>query len=98
MRFIVDAAFAFVALGVLESLIKPLAKGLADRQLRKILPTVYHHLDQQMPALLETATPEQMKTAIGAAIAVVKGVAATQAEIRRVIELYDPVAAAAKNR
>lgn len=97
MRFLIDAGIAFLVLGAVESLIKPLAKGLVEQQLRKVLPQVYSQLDATMPGLLESATPEQMTAAISQAIEVAKGVAATQAEIKRVAALYDPIAAAAKN-
>lgn len=97
MRFLLDAAIAFLILGLVESLVKPLAKGLVEHQLRRVLPQVYAQLDTQMPGLLESATPEQMTAAIAQAIEVAKGVAATQAEIKRVAALYDPVAAAGKN-
>lgn len=97
LRTLLDAAIAFVVMGITEAVIKPLAKSMIDRPLRRALPYVYEQLDNEMPTLLRTTTPEVMAAEIGASIARATGNPATARQIEQVAQLYDPLKAVLRN-
>jgi len=97
IRTLIDAAIAFVVMGLTEAVIKPLAKSMIDRPLRRALPYVYEHLDNEMPTLLRHTTPETMAAEIGATIARATGNPATARQIEQVAQLYDPLKAVLRN-
>lgn len=96
-RFIIDAIIAFLTMGITEAIIKPLAKALIDRQLRRAMPYIYQRLDNEMPSLLQVATPEVMSAHIASTIAQATGNPATARQIEQVVQFYDPIKAAARN-
>jgi hypothetical protein len=97
LRTLLDGLIAFLAMGLTEVVIKPLAKAAVDRPLRRALPYVYQRLDDEMPTLLRTADPEVMTAEIAASIAQVTGNPATARQIEQVVSLYSPIKAALRN-
>jgi hypothetical protein len=83
--------------GITEALIKPLAKSMVDRPLRRAMPYIYRRLDSEMPLLLKNATPSIMAAEIAAAIAQATGNPATARQIKQIAEFYDPIKAAERN-
>jgi hypothetical protein len=65
-----------------------------DRAVRKGLPLIYRRLDVELPSLLLTGTPQQVKTEIAGAIAATTHKLPDQSQIEAVIGLYSPVAGA----
>ena len=96
-RTLLDAAIAFAVMGLTEAVIKPLAKAMIDRPLRRALPHVYERLDNEMPTLLRTATPEVMARQIATIIAQSTGNPATARQIEQVAQFYDPLKAVLRN-
>jgi hypothetical protein len=97
LRTLIDGLIAFLAIGLTEAVIKPLAKAAIDRPLRRVLPNVYNRLDNEMPTLLRTADPEVMTAEIAASIAQATGHPATARQIDQVVSLYSPIKAALRN-
>lgn len=97
LRTLLDGLIAFLAMGLTEAVIKPVAKRAIDRPLRKALPFVYERLDQEMPVLLRTADPEVMTAEIAASIAHATGNPATARQIEQVVALYSPIKAVLRN-
>lgn len=97
MKTVWWAVSTFLTLGVSEAVVKPLAKAVIDRSLRRVLPHIYARLDQEMPTLLRTATPEVMTSQIATVITQATGKAASAQQIARVAQLYDPLKAALRN-
>jgi hypothetical protein len=97
LRTLIDGLIAFLAIGLTEAVIKPLAKAAIDRPLRRVLPNVYNRLDNEMPTLLRTADPEVMTAEIAASIAHATGNPATARQIEQVVSLYSPIKAALRN-
>ena len=95
--FIIDAAIAFVILGITEVFIKPLAIAFIQRSTQRFLPAVFSRLDDVMPRLLAEATPEQMTGEIASAITAATGQPATAQQIEQVVKLYNPIKAALRN-
>jgi hypothetical protein len=65
-----------------------------DRAVRQGLPLIYKRLDVELPNLLLTGTPQQVKTEIAGAIAATTHKLPDQSQIEAVIGLYSPVAGA----
>lgn len=97
LRSLLDGLLAFIAIGITEAVIKPLAKAAIDRPLKRALPYVYDRLDTEMPTLLRTADPEVMTAEIAASIAQATGNPATARQIEQVVALYSPIKAALRN-
>jgi hypothetical protein len=97
LRTLIDGLIAFLVMGLTEAVIKPLAKAVIDRPLRKALPYVYERLDDEMPTLLRTANPEVMTAEIAASIAKATGNPATARQIEQVVALYSPIKATLRN-
>jgi hypothetical protein len=97
LRTLIDGLLAFLVMGLTEAVIKPLAKAVIDRPLRKALPYVYERLDDEMPTLLRTASPEVMTAEIASTIAQATGNPATARQIDQVVALYSPIKAVLRN-
>jgi hypothetical protein len=65
-----------------------------DQAVRKGLPLIYKRLDVELPSLLLTGTPQQVKAEIAGAIAATTHKIPDQSQIEAVIGLYSPVAGA----
>jgi hypothetical protein len=65
-----------------------------DRAVRKGLPLIYKRLDVELPNLLLTGTPQQVKSEIAGAITATTHKIPDQSQIDAVIGLYSPVAGA----
>jgi hypothetical protein len=65
-----------------------------DQAVRKGLPLIYKRLDVELPSLLLTGTPQQVKSEIAGAIAATTHKIPDQSQIEAVIGLYSPVAGA----
>lgn len=97
LRTIIDGLIALIVIGLTEAVIKPLAKAAIDRPLRRALPYVYERLDDEMPTLLRTASPEIMTAEIASTIAQATGNPATARQIDQVVALYSPIKAVLRN-
>lgn len=97
VRTLLDAAIAFLVMGVTEAVIKPLATAVIRRPLKRALPAVFERLDQQLPALLQSAGPEEVTAEIASSIAHATGNPATAQQIEQVVALYSPIKAALRN-
>lgn len=97
LRTLIDAAIAFLVMGITEAIIKPLATAAIERPLKRALPYIYERLDDEMPTLLRTADPEVMTAEIASTIAQATGNPATARQIDQVVALYNPIKAAIRN-
>jgi len=77
---------------------KLLIRWAMDAELRRELSRIYDRLDGEMPVLLQKTGPLQVSGSIASAIADVTGHQATSDRMDAVIALYNPVAAALRNR
>jgi hypothetical protein len=65
-----------------------------DRAVREGLPRIYKRLDVELPNLLLTGTPEQVKSEIAGAITATTHKIPEKSQVEAVIGLYSPVSAA----
>lgn len=52
MHWLMDAALAFLLLGLTEAIVKPVAKRWVQRRMLAAAPVVLKHLDDRLPSLL----------------------------------------------
>lgn len=76
-------------------IVRPLDQWSRPPELADVLPQVFEQVDREVPKLLALrASPVLVTGAIAAAIADATGNKATGDQVRAVVELYSPVAAA----
>jgi hypothetical protein len=90
MRFLLDIFIAFITLGFLEALIKPVAKSFVQRRILRYAPSVLAQLDQQMPLLLQAHTGKQLEQIVRTKLESLTGEAWSPPEIEAIFNLYDP--------
>jgi hypothetical protein len=90
MRIVVDLAVAFLMMGAIEAVIKPIAKRFVQRRLLAVAPAVLALLDQQMPQLLGQLNGEQLELVVRRKLESLTGESWSEKEISQLFELYDP--------
>ena len=90
MRLILDAAFAFIVLGVTEAFIKPLAKYTIERKVRKALPAVFKALDNYMPRMILQFSPSEIEDIVRHHLTEITGEDWSQRSVDLFFKLYDP--------
>lgn len=78
----------------LVELARVLMRFALDRAVREGLPLIYRRLDVELPNLLLTGTPEQVKSEIAGAITATTHKIPKPSQVEAVIGLYSPVAGA----
>lgn len=61
MRFTVDLIISFLLLGLIEALIKPMARTFVRRRLVSVAPAVLERLDSSLPVVLGRASGEEIE-------------------------------------
>jgi len=82
---------------LLVELGRALMRLALDRAVRQGLPLIYRRLDVELPALLMTGTPQQVKSEIAGAITATTHKIPDQSQIEAVIGLYSPIAGAIRS-
>lgn len=90
-----DLLVAFLALGVIEAVIKPLAKRWAQRRLLAAAPAVLQYIDSLLPELVLTCTGPELESRVRAAFEEVTGESWAGADLNPFFALYDIRLAAA---
>ncbi len=98
MTWLVDVIYAFVLLGVVEALIKPLAKRFVERKLIRALPLVFDALDPIMPELLRQYTAAELEDIVRAYLTKFTGDDWSGRNVDAFFERYDPRLTAARFR
>lgn len=96
MRLLLDAAAAFLLLGITEAVLKPLAKWLVERRIRVALPALFEALDPIMPRLIQQYRPGELEQLVRAQLNHITGDDWTARDIEPFFRLYDPRANAAR--
>lgn len=90
MRIVLDLTIAFLALGVVEALIKPIAKTFVQGRLLKHAPVLLGFLDQQMPSLLEAYRGKELEQVLRSQLEKLTGESWAGESLDPLFELYDP--------
>lgn len=90
MKIAVDLLLAFVGLGIVEALIKPIAKRWVQRRLLAAAPAVMELLDRQMPQLLTQFDGAQLEELVRHRLEQATGESWTGKDVEPIFRLYDP--------
>lgn len=95
MRFLFDAAAAFMMLGLVEAVVKPIARRYMRRKIIAYAPNVLKVLDQKLPQLLaDGATGADVEAYVRRQLEALTGESWADADVGPIFELFDPRALA----
>jgi hypothetical protein len=89
-QWLFGAAVGFVAIGLDEALIKPIAKKFFKRRLLKYAPIAMQLLDEQMLGLLAHGSGSRIETLLTERLESLTGESWKKSEINELFSLYDP--------
>lgn len=90
MRTAIDLAIGFLAMGLVEALIKPIAKTFVQRRLLRHAPTLLTFLDHQMPTLLQVYRGAELEQVLRTQLEKLTGESWEGANLDPLFRLYDP--------
>lgn len=90
MRLAIDLALGFLTLGVIEAVVKPIAKRFVQRRILRVAPAVFELLDRQMPQLMTQLNGAQLTEIVRHKLETLTGEPWSSPEIESIFSLYDP--------
>ena len=90
MRTAIDLLIAFLAMGVTEAVIKPVAKRWTQRRLMRWAPTLFNFLDHQMPSLLQAYRGAELEQVLRTQLENLTGESWADQSLDALFALYDP--------
>ncbi len=94
MRWLLDLAVAFLALGVIEALVKPLARRFVQRRILAVAPVLFRQLDPLLPALLERCSGAELELVVRQKLEALTGESWATDDLGPLFALFDPREAA----
>lgn len=96
MRIAIDAIFAFLLMGLVEAVIKPIAKKFVQGRILRYAPEVFKRIDPLMPSILTEFNGKEMDDIVRAVFEKVTGESWANVDLTPFWTLYDPRRAADK--
>jgi hypothetical protein len=94
--FILDLFWSFLLLGLLEAVIKPIAKYWVQRKIILLSPAVLAYLDDVFPFLLKDTTPVNLEAIVRSKFSELTREDWSDVNIDYFWEVYDPRVTVAK--
>ena len=94
MRWLLDLAVAFLALGLVEALLKPLARRFVQRRILAVAPVLFRQLDPLLPALLQRCSGAELEQVVRRKLEALTGESWAKGDLAPLFALFDPRAAA----
>ena len=94
MRWLLDLAVAFLALGALEAVVKPLARQFVQRRILRAAPLLFRQLDPLLPGLLQSCSGAELEQVVRQKLEVLTGESWVSEDLGPLFALFDPRAAA----
>ena len=94
MRWLLDLTLAFLALGVIEALVKPLARRFVQRRILAVAPVLFRQLDPLLPALLQRCSGAELEQVVRRKLEALTGESWATDVLAPLFALFDPRAAA----
>ena len=94
MRWLLDLGVAFLALGVLEAVVKPLARRFVQRRILAVAPLLFLQLDPLLPGLLQRCSGAELEQVVRQKLEVLTGESWASDDLEPLFALFDPRAAA----
>lgn len=90
MKIVIDLLLAFGGIGLVEAVIKPVAKRWTQRRILAVAPSVLTLLDRQMPELLKQLDGNQLEQIVRHKLETLTGESWQNRDIEPIFKLYDP--------
>jgi hypothetical protein len=90
LQWPLDLALSFVLLGLMEALVKPIAKRWTQRRLLRHAPSALALLDRQLPQLLGQLNGQQLAEVVRHKLESLTGESWSDRELDQLFSLYDP--------
>lgn len=90
MRVLIDALLAFLLLGLMEAVVKPIAKHVVQRRILRAAPLVFAQLDPFMPALLQQCSGAQLEQIVRTKLETLTRESWAGEDLSLFFRLYDP--------
>lgn len=94
MRWLLDLAVAFLALGAVEAVVKPLARRFVQRRILAVAPMLFRQLDPLLPGLLQRSSGAELEQVVRQKLEALTGESWATDDLEPLFELFDPRAAA----
>lgn len=90
MHWLLEALWFVLMLGIVEALVKPIAKQAVQRQVLKAAPELLQRLDPLMPQWLAECNGAELELRVRALAEEVTGEDWSQVSLRPLWQLFDP--------
>lgn len=90
MRTTIDLLIGFLAMGLTEALIKPIAKRFVQRRLLRHAPALLTYMDHQMPSLLQAYRGQELEQVLRSQLETLTGENWAGVNLDPLFSLYDP--------
>ncbi|MCP9826109.1 hypothetical protein [Synechococcus sp. EJ6-Ellesmere] len=90
MRWLLDLLIAFLVLGLIEALVKPLAKRFVQRRILRAAPALFAQLDPFMPAMLQQFNGAQLEQVVRTKLEALTGESWAGEDLSLFFRLFDP--------
>lgn len=90
LHWLADLACSVLLLGLMEALLKPIAKRWVQRRLLRHAPAALALLDRQLPQLFGQLSGEQLEAIVRHKLESLTGESWSDAELNALFALYDP--------
>ncbi|MGB5135749.1 MAG: hypothetical protein WBN89_11305 [Prochlorococcaceae cyanobacterium] len=94
MRVLLDLLIACLLLGLIEALVKPVAKRFMQRRILRTAPLVLAQLDPFMPALLQQCSGAELEQIVRTKLETLTGESWAGEDLSLLFRLFDPRIAA----
>ena len=94
MHWLPDLALSFVLLGLMEALVKPIARRFVQRRLLAVAPLLFAWLDPLLPDLLQHGSGAELEQVVRQKLESLTGERWSRGELEALFTLFDPRAAA----
>jgi len=94
MRLLFDLLIAFLLLGLMEAVVKPIAKHFVQRRILRAAPLVFAQLDPFMPALLQQCSGAEIEQLVRTKLEAATGESWASDDLTLFFRLFDPRRAA----
>ena len=94
MRWLLNLAVAFLALGVLEAVVKQLARRFVQRLILAVAPVLFRQLDPPLPGLLQRCSGAELEQVVRQKLEALTGESWARDDLGPLFALFEPRAAA----
>ena len=89
MRWLLDVTVAFLALGVVEALLKPLARRFVQRRILAVAPVLFRQLDPLLPGLLQRCSGAELEQVVRQKLEALTGESWASDDLGPLFALFD---------